>query len=138
MGAEEDQGFVVRDKRRQSTEATSEPSAPTPESKPADSQPSAPSDPPTHNHQEEHPPVSFSSFIFSLGSSALMLMGEPMAPDVPPQPANLPQSKEIIDILNMLEEKTRGNLSDEEATVVRDMLYALRMKYVDLVSGKSG
>jgi hypothetical protein len=137
MGDDEEQGFVIRDKRGRSEEDTSEPSAPPPEPNLESRHTTAPSDHPNHVNHEEHPPVTFASFIFSLGSSALMLMGEPLSPDQPQQPANLPQSKEIIDILTMLEDKTRGNLSQEEATVVRDMLYALRMKYVDLASGKS-
>jgi hypothetical protein len=49
---------------------------------------------------------------------------------------NLPQAKEIVDILSMLEEKTKGNLSSDEASVLGDMLYTLRMKYVSLTSGK--
>ena len=48
-----------------------------------------------------------------------------------------PQAKEIIDLLSMLEEKTRGNLTPDEQVVMKDMLYALRMKFVSLTSGKS-
>jgi hypothetical protein len=51
-------------------------------------------------------------------------------------PVNLPQAKEIIDLLSVLEDKTKGNLTSEEQTVLRDMLYALRMKYVTLASPK--
>ncbi|MGH7233563.1 MAG: DUF1844 domain-containing protein, partial [Nitrospiraceae bacterium] len=51
-------------------------------------------------------------------------------------PINLSQAKEIIDILSMLESKTKGNLTTDEQTVLTDMLYALRMKYVDLASAK--
>jgi hypothetical protein len=81
-------------------------------------------------------PVTFSSFVISLGSSALMLMGEQLDPHQAPVSANLPQAKEIIDLLSVLEEKTKGNLTSEEQTVLRDMLYALRMKYVTLASPK--
>jgi hypothetical protein len=49
-------------------------------------------------------------------------------------PVNLPQAKEIIDLLSVLDAKTKGNLTTEEQTVLRDMLYALRMKYVSLTS----
>lgn len=81
-------------------------------------------------------PVTFSSFVISVGTSALMLLGEQIDPEQPPVPVNLPQAKEIIDLLSVLEEKTRGNLTAEEQTVLRDMLYALRMKYVSLASGQ--
>jgi hypothetical protein len=81
-------------------------------------------------------PVNFSSFVISVGTSALMLLGEQIDPQQPSIPVNLPQAKEIIDLLSVLEEKTRGNLTAEEQAVLRDMLYALRMKYVSLASGQ--
>jgi hypothetical protein len=65
-----------------------------------------------------------------------MLMGEQLSPQQPPIPVNLPQAKEIIDLLSMLEEKTRGNLTSDEQGVLEDMLYALRMKFVSLSSGQ--
>lgn len=65
-----------------------------------------------------------------------MLMGEPLDPNQPNPTVNLPQAKEIIDILSMLEEKTSGNLSTDEASVIRDMLYTLRMKFVSVTPGK--
>ncbi|TKB63136.1 MAG: DUF1844 domain-containing protein [Nitrospira sp.] len=82
------------------------------------------------------PPVTFSSFVISLGSSSLMLMGEQLDPNQASIPVNLPQAKEIIDLLSVLEDKTKGNLTADEQTVLRDMLYALRMKYVTLASPK--
>jgi hypothetical protein len=63
-----------------------------------------------------------------------MLMGEQLDPQQGRPPVNLSQAKEIIDILSMLEGKTRGNLNPEEQAMLEDMLYALRMKYVDLAS----
>jgi hypothetical protein len=65
-----------------------------------------------------------------------MLMGEQLDPQQGRVPVSLPQAKEIIDILSMLEAKTQGNLTADEQSVLKDMLYALRMKYVDLASGK--
>ena len=66
-----------------------------------------------------------------------MLMGEQLDPQQPALPLNLPQAKEIIDLLSMLEDKTRGNLTPDEQVVMKDMLYALRMKFVSLTSGTS-
>ena len=125
--SEEEQGFVVRDKRGRS------------EPEPSNLPPPPPSEPePAFQTDSSHPapPLTFSSFVFSLGTSSLMLMGESINPEQPPPPMNLPQAKEIIDILSILEEKTRGNLTSDEEAVLRDMLYALRMKYVDAASGK--
>jgi hypothetical protein len=126
MSAEEERGFVIRDKRGRSEEATATP-PPQAQAKAAETRTAPPPD-------ELAAPVTFSSFVFSLGTSALMSMGEQLDPRQERLPVNLPQAKEIIDILSMLEEKTRGNLSKEEQAVIQDLLYALRMKYVDLSS----
>ena len=129
--AEQEQGFVIRDRRASGgAEVAPAAASTTHESQPAaavttESAQSAPS-----------PPVTFSSFVISLGSSSLMLMGEQFEPQQPAMSVNLPQAKEIIDLLSVLEDKTKGNLTSDEQTVLRDMLYALRMKYVTLASPK--
>ena len=64
-----------------------------------------------------------------------MLMGEKLSPEQPSTSVNLIQAKEIVDILSILEAKTRGNLTAEEGAVMKDMLYTLRMKYVEASSG---
>ena len=128
--ATQEEGFVVRDRRGGGSETAPSPSVSSEPKKPAQSEDAGPA--------REAPalPVTFSSFVISLGSSSLMLMGETLDPQQQPMPVNLPQAKEIIDLLSVLEEKTKGNLTADEQTVLRDMLYALRMKYVALTSGK--
>ncbi len=128
--AEQEEGFVVRDRRGGGAEAAAKVSGTSESPKPAASSES------DGEHQAPAFPVTFSSFVISLGSSSLMLMGEKLDPQQQAVPVNLPQAKEIIDLLSVLEEKTKGNLTSEEQTVLRDMLYALRMKYVSLSSGK--
>ncbi len=130
--SEEEQGFVVRDKRGRSSEE--EPTVPKPEISEAPEPQDAPA---SSDPAIPMPPLTFASFVFSLGTSSLMLMGESLDPQQASPPVNLPQAKEIIDILSMLEEKTKGNLSTEEASVIGDMLYTLRMKYVSATSGVS-
>ncbi len=131
MAKEEEQGFVIRDKRGRGDEPSAAES-----SRPAAASPApAPTHEAGHSH-EPHPPVTFASFVFSLSTSALMLMGEQLDPRQGKIPVNLPQAKEIVDILSVLEAKTKGNLNQEEQAMLTDMLYALRMKYVDLASGK--
>jgi len=125
--ADEEQGFVIRD-RRASGGAEAAPVAASP-SKQSISATSS-------TEPAQAPPVTFSSFVISLGSSSLMLMGEQLDPSQASIPVNLPQAKEIIDLLSVLEDKTKGNLTPDEQTVLRDMLYALRMKYVTLASPK--
>lgn len=129
--AEPEEAFVVRDRRGGSGESAAKTVAPSEPHKP---EPSA--EPAAAHHEAPAFPVTFSSFVISLGSSSLMLMGEKLDPQQQAVPVNLPQAKEIIDLLSVLEEKTKGNLTSEEQMVLRDMLYALRMKYVSLSSGK--
>ena len=128
---DQEQGFVIRDRRGS---GGADDSGATPQSaKPAAS---APASQAASSHEPSGIPVTFSSFVISLGSSSLMLMGEQLDPQQPALPVNLPQAKEIIDLLSVLEDKTKGNLTSDEQTVLRDMLYALRMKYVTLASPK--
>ena len=128
MADNQESRFVIRDKRGQSKE----------EPEPLkESVSSAAESPSTSHSSHEAPSLSFSTFILSLGTSALMLMGEQLSPENPALPVNLPQAKEIIDILRILEEKTKSNLTEEEASVLHDMLYTLQMKYVELASGSS-
>lgn len=129
--ADQEQGFVVRDRRASGgSDAAPPPASPPTQTPPVSASHAASS------HEEPALPVTFSSFVISLGSSSLMLMGERLDPQQQPMPVNLPQAKEIIDLLSVLEDKTKGNLTSEEQTVLRDMLYALRMKYVTLASPK--
>jgi hypothetical protein len=131
--SDEEQGFVIRDRRGRGESAApgGTEASPSPASKAAETPVSDPD-----LGQDTHIPANFSSFVISMGSSALMLMGEQLNPQQPPLPVNLPQAKEIIDLLSMLEEKTRGNLTSDEQGVLEDMLYALRMKFVSLSSGQ--
>lgn len=131
MAGDKEEGFVIRD-RRGSGGAEKAPAPPPPSASTAEHPPHAPS---WEADEKAAPPVTFASFVISLGSSSLMLMGEKLEPQQPSMPVNLPQAKEIIDLLSVLEEKTKGNLTSDEQAVLRDMLYALRMKYVSLTTG---
>ncbi len=72
-------------------------------------------------------PMDFSTFVISLGSSVLIQLGQ----DGDPVEGGLELAKQSIDILTMLEEKTKGNLSDEEAALLNSVLYQTRMAFVD-------
>ena len=76
------------------------------------------------------PPVSFITFILSLAQSAMVLMGEAPDPETGRTLSNLPEAKHTIDILAMLDCKTRGNLTSEEKEVLGSLLCDLRMLYV--------
>ncbi|MDA2910590.1 DUF1844 domain-containing protein [Nitrospiraceae bacterium AH_259_D15_M11_P09] len=134
MGGDEEKGFVIRDRRSRGEGGGSSSEPPT--AAPSfEQQAGAFAQEGTEPH-ETRPPVTFASFVFSLGTSAMMLMGEQLDPQQGTLPVNLPQAKEVIDILSMLESKTKSNLTADEQAVLQDMLYALRMKYVDMASGK--
>lgn len=76
------------------------------------------------------PEINFATFIFSLNSSALVHLGLMEEPMTGKKEKNLPLAKQTIDIIGMLAEKTRGNLSDDEEKLVKNILHDLRMMYV--------
>lgn len=76
------------------------------------------------------PTIDFSTFIMSLNASALVNLGIIEDPGTGKKERNLPLGKQTIDIIGMLEDKTRGNLSSDEAKLLQGMLYDLRMTFV--------
>jgi Domain of unknown function (DUF1844) len=76
------------------------------------------------------PKINFATFVLSINSSALVQLGLIEDPASGQKTRNLPMAKQTIDLLAMLEEKTRGNLSAEEENVLKSILYELRMIYV--------
>ncbi len=76
------------------------------------------------------PEIDFTSFIFSLSTSALIQLGEIEDPFTQKLVKNLPLAKQTIDLIGMLKEKTKGNLSPAEEKVFDFVLYDLRMRYV--------
>jgi hypothetical protein len=142
MAESEDKGYSVKDRRyihmseeekatrRQEQEAAPAPGEEKPE--PAEEKPEpAPSAP-----QEEVllPEINFSSFILSLSSSAFAALGEMPDPVSGKTQKNLPLAKQTIDLLGMLREKTRNNLTTQEDSFFDSILYDLRMRYVREVS----
>jgi hypothetical protein len=85
----------------------------------------------TQKEPESLPQIDFGMFVMSLASSVLVHLGEMSHPESGQPDPNVPLAKQTIDILGMLREKTRGNLTQEEAQLLDNLLYDLRMKYVD-------
>lgn len=77
------------------------------------------------------PPVDFATFLLSLGSSALMHMGDVPRPDTGKPQIDLDLAKHSIDLISMLEEKTKGNLTPQEAQLLEQLLFDLRLRYVE-------
>ncbi len=76
------------------------------------------------------PEVNFSAFVYSLSTSALVHLGEIPEPITEKMDKNLSLAKQTIDILGILQEKTKGNLTQEEENLLNSFLYDLRMRYV--------
>ena len=135
---EEEKGFVIKDRRmfsegkdeemdkKTDSEKADEPS-------PKDASASATDDVQGKLEDEEEtllPEVNFPTFIMSLNASALVHLGVIEDPATGQSTKNLPMAKQTIDILSMLEEKTRGNLAKDEEDILRNILYDLRIAYV--------
>lgn len=144
-GKEEKKAFVVRDRRLFTEEGEPRSEAESPEEKADSSRPQPPSGESEASGRESDadtdaeaqagqmpplPEVSFATFVLSLNSEALLHLGMIANPATGKQEKNLPLAKYTIDTLGMLEEKTRGNLSDDEAAMLKNILFDLRMIYV--------
>ena len=82
------------------------------------------------------PEINFSTFVISLSTQALMHLGEIGNPLTGKVEEDRPVAKQMIDIIGMLREKTRGNLNPGEDRLIEDILFDLRMKYVEAVKKK--
>jgi hypothetical protein len=147
--SEDKRGFKVQDRRRFSAEGEakagdeapservealeikSKPDAPGPE--PISKPQAAASQPAANRHSNQAPPeLTFAAFLWSLSEQALAALGEI------PDPANgqvtrdLIMAQQMIDIIIMLRDKTRGNLDPHEQALLKEILSSLQMKYVEL------
>lgn len=121
-----DSGFVVKDKRYsgESAEDKSDQQAKTAAEEKQEKSRQA------QDNEYNYPPVNFTNFVLSLSTSALFHFGDfAESEDATPQ-KNLPAAKQTIDILDMLNEKTKGNLDKNESSLIQGVLYELKMRYV--------
>ena len=138
MEEKEDKGFVVKDRRKVSLEdaGSEEPASGASEAvKASEAEQVKPetagkATEANEQHFRPLPQVSFSTFVFSLSSSALVHLGEMQDPETEKVEIDLPMAKQIIDTLGMLQEKTRGNLESQEDKLLKTVLYDLRLRYV--------
>jgi hypothetical protein len=83
------------------------------------------------------PALSFTAFIFSLASSAAIHFGDLADPTTGgPSEPNLEGAAQMIEILALLEEKTKGNLTAEERQLLEQVLYELRLRFVEVSGGQ--
>jgi len=133
---QDDEQFTIRDKRRfreggEESDAQKEQLTPQAEQEAQGEQAEAGTEEQTYSIPAE---INFAAFIFSLGRSAFIHLGEEPDPVSGEKKVSLQLAKETIDIISMLEEKTKGNLTQEEGQLIKNLLYALRMRYVELAS----
>lgn len=80
------------------------------------------------------PSLTFPAFIWSLAHTAAVHFGDVADPSMGvPGPVNLPGAQHMIEILGLLEEKTRGNLSAEERQLLEQVLFELRVRFMEAV-----
>ena len=131
---EEKKDFVIKDRRifaEEKQDAEEKESPPEQEEKEAEAE--GAEEEPTAESKEpppQFPEINFATFVASLNASALLQLGAIEDPTTNTKNKNLPMAKQTIDILSMLQEKTVGNLSEEEENLLKNVLYDLRMMYV--------
>ena len=125
MSDVEGEGFTIKDKR--SSNQTEE------EAKAADAsqkKETAAKEEPSPKAEEKEFELNFSTFVLSLTSSAFYHLGDIPDPMTGEKTENLPAVKQTIDILIMLQEKTKNNLDAEETKLMEQLIYELQIKYV--------
>jgi len=81
--------------------------------------------------------IDFTTFCISLGTSAFVHLGEVPHPETGKAEPNLALAKQTIDILGMLQARTKGNLTPEEERTLEHLLLDLRLRYVQRSSARS-
>ncbi len=128
------QGFTVKDKRafhedgatREEGPNPERDKGPTPDSKQAAGESGAAGEPPPGTPGK----IDFPSYILSYYTQGLVLLGEVPNPYTNKKEEDLESARHIVDLLGLLETKTKGNLTPEEGQLLESVLYELRMKFM--------
>ena len=136
---EDEKGFIIKDRRRFDDSGEARPETPKeepavkPQEPKSDTKAAEPrAEGPAGQAQGEgaFPFLDFSTFVFSLGTSAMYHFGDFPDPVTKKAERNLEAAKQTIDILGILKDKTKGNLTEDEDRLLDSLLYELRMRYV--------
>ena len=131
----EDSGFKVADRRLFTAEGDLRETPPSEQAARDIGIPTLGTSPEVASQPEEDLPMTFEALIFSLSTTALLQLGMAPHPDTGKQEKDLPGAKQTIDILEMLQQKTRGNLTADEGQMLEECLYDLKMTYVKALQG---
>ena len=129
----EEKGFVIKDKRifsQEEQDLKEEGKEPEKELEKEETKAQETASAEKQDAEAQLPEINFPTFIISLNASALVNLGAIEDPASGKKVKDLPIAKQTIDILSMLEEKTRGNLTEEEEKILKNILYDLRIIYV--------
>jgi len=86
---------------------------------------------------QEQPGISFAGFVISLATTAAVHFGDIPDPNTGEKmDVDLVAAHQMIELISLLQEKTKGNLTSDEAKLVDDLLYELRMRYVQAEQGE--
>ena len=121
----EGEGFVIKDKRSSQISEDAATFLDDQETKGQEEQTGSSKEKETESFQ-----IDFSTFIMSLTSSAFYHLGDMPDPSTGKKEVNLPAVQQTIDMLIMLREKTKGNLKEDEAKLLEQLIYELQVKYV--------
>ena len=138
---EEERGFVISDKRlftpsgeRITDAGPPEPAGPETPPPPKQEESAAAEQPQTPATEadtpQDLPPVDFASFVMMLTNNVMVFLGQVPNPLTQQPQVDLAQARHTIDIIMMLREKTRGNLTAEEERFLQELLPQLQMAYV--------
>lgn len=145
---EQEQGFTVSDRRHWAREGAGEHSKAEGEADPPpiaeaetpprpEEMPGEAATPPSEAEvpPEEMPTANFYYLVVFLATQAMLCLGEHPDPTTDEKvEKNLPGAKHAIDLLDVIQDKTQGNLNDEEQQLLDGVLYDLRMRYVQIAS----
>jgi hypothetical protein len=129
---QEERGFTVSDKRFSARrESAADRPGETSQARPEAARTQATTQ--TQSRPQSAPPpeaINFSSFLISLGTQAFMHLGDIPNPVTNQREKDVAGAKQMIDLLGLLQVKTKGNLTNEEERLLQQLLFDLRMRYV--------
>lgn len=83
------------------------------------------------------PPLEFQSLILPFYTQALMTLGRLTLPSEKPQPVNLDLAKRLIELLDLLKVRTKGNLDEQEQQILDQSLISLKAVYLEKINPSS-
>jgi hypothetical protein len=128
---QEEQDFKVTDKRGFRADGEAHiPNASEEAKEPAGASSPAQGAPPLEQEAPPRPPIDFPTYVLSYYTQGFVFLGEVPNPITNKKEEDLEAARQIIDLLTMLEQKTKGNLTKEEQQLLETVLYELRMKFM--------